>query len=350
MLMKSFIRVAGLGVVLVAGGLPAAEPVAPASFPEIYNLIRSNLAGAKPEELDRAAVRGLLQQLQPQVILAAKTPATPSAGAVLAFKTNLFEEAFAYVRPGVVVNSQVEAVQAALEKISVDKKLKGLVLDLRFARGQDYAAAAVMAGLFLPPEKASLSVGGVTLASSAKAATVSLPMAVLVNHETAGAAEALAALLRQNKVALLIGGTTAGEAFAYKDFPLSNGERLHIATSTVKLGDGSALPAQGLKPDIAVVASAVEERAWLDDPYKELGRLALLGAGGSASTNAPRKRINEAELVRRQREGQNPDDDTPSARSPRETETARPLVRDAVLARALDLLKGLALVRQFRAP
>jgi hypothetical protein len=71
------------------------------------------------------------------------------------------------------------------------------------------------------------------------------------------------------------------------------------------------------------------------------------GLTNSASgTNRParRPRFNEAELVRERREGISEADMTAS----RERELDKPLVSDPVLARALDLLKGLALVRQAR--
>jgi len=62
-------------------------------------------------------------------------------------------------------------------------------------------------------------------------------------------------------------------------------------------------------------------------------------------TNKPRKRLNEAELVRMLREGENPDDEP--ARATR-TEAARPMITDPALARAIDLLKALAVVRHTR--
>ena len=78
----------------------------------------------------------------------------------------------------------------------------------------------------------------------------------------------------------------------------------------------------------------------------------LLAGGGSGLTNsasgtnrpARRPRFNEAELVRERREGISEADMT----ALRDREPEKPLVNDPALARALDLLKGLALVRQSR--
>jgi hypothetical protein len=68
-------------------------------------------------------------------------------------------------------------------------------------------------------------------------------------------------------------------------------------------------------------------------------------AGASGTNRPPRRRINEAELVRAQREGREPGDETNRTARP---EPPRPVVTDPALVRALDLLKGLALVQQFR--
>jgi hypothetical protein len=63
---------------------------------------------------------------------------------------------------------------------------------------------------------------------------------------------------------------------------------------------------------------------------------------GTTNRNVRRPRFNEAELVRERREGATLDaDDTE-----REAEPEKPVVHDPVLARALDLLKGLAVVRR----
>jgi hypothetical protein len=57
-----------------------------------------------------------------------------------------------------------------------------------------------------------------------------------------------------------------------------------------------------------------------------------------------RLRLNEAELLRERREGLSEGDLTGG----RDREVDKPMVYDPALARALDLLKGLAVVRQSR--
>ncbi len=323
-----------------------AEPDA-VNFQEVYNLIRANLTGVSAADLDRAALQGLLKQFQSQVSLAPKTSGPGIAETDLLNRTNVFEEAYAYLRVARVEPGLAEQVQRGFEKLNADKKLKGLVLDLRFAKGQDYATAVKVADRFIDTERPQLTLAGAQLRSTTKTDAWTIPVVVLMNRQTAGAAEALAALLRQNHVALLIGTTTAGEASLFKEFTLSDGQRLRLATGAVKLGEGEPLSAKGINPDITLDVSLEAERAYFLDAYKDPLKAAELAANLVGTNNPPRRRINEAELVRRQREGLNPDEDTPATKA-RPNELAKPVVRDPALARALDLLKGLAVVKSYR--
>ena len=131
-----------------------------------------------------------------------------------------------------------------------------MILDLRYAAGDDYASAAATAELFVKKDQPLLNWGNGMVRSKEKSDAISLPVAVLVNRQTAGAAEALAAVLRETGAGLILGSRTAGQAMIAQEFPLKNGERLRIATAPIQLGDGSALSAQGLKPDIAVEVAA----------------------------------------------------------------------------------------------
>jgi C-terminal processing protease CtpA/Prc len=237
----------------------------------------------------------------------------------------------------------------------VANRIKGLVIDLRFAGGKDYAAAVAVANRFFGEEQPLVDWGEGWKKSTAKTNAILLPTAVLVNRKTTGAAEALAGMLRHREVGLLIGTNTAGEASMTREFALKTGHRLRLAVAPVKVADGRELPFSGIKADIQVEVSPEDELAWFEDAYKAPPKPAGLAvaaaneAAGPGSTNRePRRRVNEAELVRRSREGQLPDLEPPAANEPSGTTESRPVVHDPALARALDLLKGLAVVHQFR--
>ena len=68
-----------------------------------------------------------------------------------------------------------------------------------------------------------------------------MPVAVLVNHDTSGAAEVVGALVRETGTGLILGSTTAGRAMTTKDFPLEGGAELRIATGPIMLGNGTKM-------------------------------------------------------------------------------------------------------------
>jgi len=331
----------------------AAELQGPApDFKQVYDLVAAHLNGLSPEELNRKAVESLVSTLSPNVTLLSDdgSPTNVSAG-LLVTASNLFEGGIAYVRIARVKDDLPQAVRQACEKVgSGTNQLNGIVLDLRFARGDTYAACASTADLFLKKEQPLLDWGEGVVRSKNKELAISVPVAVLINRETSGAAEALAAILRQTGTALLLGSRSAGQALIAQDYPLSNGERLRIATAPVRLGDGTPLSTGGgVQPDIAVEVNPQEERAYFADAFKDIPRTNVLantivgtGAVPNGTNRLRRARFNEAELVRERKEGADPDigGATP--------ETDKPVVRDPVLARALDLLKGLAVVRHSR--
>lgn len=321
-----------LSLLLPVIDCPAA-PAGPPRFDEVFQIIRTNLGGMNAAEVERAALKALLTHLDGQVVIenGPVSAIVQPTGPVVS-KSAVFDSAYGYVRISHVSPKLDDAVVAEITKLGGAGKLKGLMLDLRYAAGTDQKAAARMADRFLAAERVLLTVDGETQRSTTKTNAIQLPTAILVNRHTSGAAEVLAALLRQNQVGLLIGTGTTGGVRQFKEFTLSTGQRLRIATGETKLGDGQAMPSAGLKPDIAVTVSAEEERAFYTEPYRAFGR--------TVGTNSP-SRLNEAELVRRLNAGENLDAHPAVTASAVST----PQVRDPALARALDLLKGLAVVR-----
>jgi hypothetical protein len=340
--------------------LVAAQPVLnaqsggePPDFKQVYDLVRAHVPGLSEEQLNRLAVQGLVSELAPRVSLVnSDAPlSTPSEGPLVS-KSTLFDGDIAYVRIGRVDDGLPLALEDAYHQLSPTNKLKGVVVDLRYTGGEDYASAAAAADLFLKTEQPLLNWGNGVVRSKEKKDALTSPVAVLVNAETSGPAEALAGVLRQTGVGLILGSQTAGRALIAKEFPLKNGQLLRIATSPIQLGDGSSLSGSGLKPDISVAISSQDERAYYADSFRVISQTNLMIGAGMSLANSPqatnhtrRMRPNEAELVRERREGVNIDAEAPLAM---ETETDKPLVHDPALARAIDLLKGLAVVRASR--
>jgi hypothetical protein len=328
----------------------------PFNFQEVFELLKANLAGATEAELNQAAARGLLNELAPKVSIVGepqRAPASPATNPPVS--ATVYDRDYVYVRLTRLGPGTDREFQAAYDRLTATNSMKGLVLDLRFAGGQDYPAAVALADRFLANEQSLVDWGEGWKKSSAKTNAVTLPVAVLVNQKTTGAAEVLAGILRHREVGLLIGTNTAGQASMAKEFALKTGQRLRLAIAPVKVAGDKELPFSGIKADIEVDVSPEDELGWYEDAYKTSPKsgkptfLATNETGIEATNRTPRRRLNEADLVKLSREGQLPERDFPFTNAPgRAAESAPQVITDPALARALDLLKGLAVVQQFR--
>jgi Peptidase family S41 len=348
-------------LLLIAVGGPASlsardTPRDRLDFKEVFELLQTQLPDVDEAALHDAAARGLIEQLGPRVRLLSpqgKTEGQNASNAVV--KVQVLEDGYGYLRLGQINPGALAPFESAITNLAASNQLNGLILDLRLADGADYSEAKQIADLFFATERPLIDWGQGPEKSRAKTNALNWPVAVLVNRQTAGAAEALAGMLRYGGVGLLIGARTAGQASMYKEIPLRTGQRLLIATTPVKVAENNTLSPEGLAPDIVLKVNPDREREWLSDPYKPL----LSGAGSARSANegdedlnagagvrTPRHHLNEADLVRMLRDGEMIDQE-PAGLS-RETGPAKPVVRDPVLARALDFLKGLAVVRKFQ--
>jgi hypothetical protein len=317
-------------------------------FKEVFEVVRTNAAGVTETELNRAAVEGLLARLGGRAWIvnpAATTNAVSETNQPQFTSSALFDENYGYIRIARVDAGLPQEFANALSRLTSTNKLKGLVLDLRFAAGSDYAAAVKVADRFFTSERPLLDWGTGLVSSTDKTDAFRQPLAVLVNSQTRSAAEALAAVLREHDLGLLIGTNTAGQASLTKDFKLSTGQTLRLATAFIKVGDGDVV--EQLKPDIRIDVSPEDERAYFVDAFKVLPRAGVTASRTNVAslsvTNRPRRRLNEAELVRMLREGDTQEEEAPASREP-----AKPVITDPALARAIDLLKALAVVRGTR--
>lgn len=321
------------------------ETVAPLEYKEVRDIISAQLPGITDAELDRGALEGLLHSVRGKVtVVDSKTIESPNT--VNISKALSLGDGIAYLRVATVGGGLAANISAGCGAINLTNKLTGLILDLRFTGGDDYAAAVAAVDLFLGEERPLLDSGKGVMKSTSKTNALSLPVTLLVNGETIGAAEALAELMRDTGTGLILGNVTRGAAMTSREFTLKNGRKLRIADAPVKLGNGTLIAEKGLRPDILVTVSEADERAYMDDPFVNPTRSSATNLTATVTNRPPRRvRLTEADLVRARREGVRLDEDlTPQ----REAESDKPFLRDPALARAVDLLKGLAVVRRAR--
>lgn len=159
---------------------------------------------------------------------------------------------------------EIAAKIADLEKQGAKK----LVLDLRHcATGADDDGVA-LANLFMDKGLIAYTQGQKTArqdyqASAGKAIT-KLPLAVIVNRGTAGAAEIAAAALLDSKRAELVGERTYGDASIRKAIQMDDGSAVILSVAKYYSPSGIAIQDKGVTPgtvqaDVDASASADEE-------------------------------------------------------------------------------------------
>jgi carboxyl-terminal processing protease len=163
-------------------------------------------------------------------------------------------------------------VREAVEKVRREGA-KGIVLDLRGNGGGLVSEAQLIASDFI--EKGTIvSTRGrnqpsQTLEAIGGAIPGSIPMVVLVDSNTASAAEIVTAALQDHRRATVVGTHTFGKGVFQEEEPLSNGGALDITVGEYftpngrNLGGGGVKQGAGITPEVRV-AKGVDERHGLD--------------------------------------------------------------------------------------
>jgi carboxyl-terminal processing protease len=145
------------------------------------------------------------------------------------------------------------------------QQIKGIVLDLRDNGGGLVTEAQLIASAFISHGVIVTTRGRAqpseTIYATGHPIAPTLPMAVLVNGDTASAAEIVSGALQDHHRALLVGTRTYGKGVFQELRPLSNGGALDITVGQYYLPNGENLGAGGLrrgagiKPNVVVTAA-----------------------------------------------------------------------------------------------
>ena len=153
------------------------------------------------------------------------------------------------------------------------KGARGLVLDLRANGGGLVEEARLIASIFV--EKGTIvSTRGrtqpsETLTAAGGAISSSIPVVVLVDANTASAAEIVTAALQDHRRATVVGTHTFGKGVFQEEEPLSNGGALDITVGEYftpngrNLGGGGVKQGAGITPEV-LVAHGVDSNHGLD--------------------------------------------------------------------------------------
>lgn len=249
---------------------------------------------------------------------------------VQSVRSKTLEDGFGYIRVSAFQERTGADLRKAITKLKREnnKKIKGLVLDLRNNPGGLLSAAVEVSDAFLE--------GGVvvsikgrdqsnTTTYSAKGLDLinEAPIVVLINGGSASASEIVAGALQDHKRAIIMGRLSFGKASVQTVVPLGNGSALKLTTARYYTPNGTSIQAKGITPDI--ILDDVEVSKKKDNGFKPTKEKDLSGHLENGDSESDEEIANMIE------EGKK--DKVTLAKE------------DYALYEALNLLKGISLVK-----
>ncbi len=227
------------------------------SLPEIRNL----LAGAPGSTVNVAVVRARKAEPQKMVI-------TRDVTAIPPVTDKMIEDSIGYVKAEALTKGKAQEIASKIK--SVEKSgAKKILLDLRnCAEGEENEGVAV-ANLFLNHGTITYLQGQkypreAFNADPAKAITT-LPVVVLVNRSTAGAAEIVAAAVLENARGDVVGDKTFGDGSVQKTIDLPDGAALILSVAKYYSPSGKAIQETAVTPNVVVADADQDDGVSPDD-------------------------------------------------------------------------------------
>jgi carboxyl-terminal processing protease len=157
---------------------------------------------------------------------------------------------------------------------------RGVILDLRGNGGGYVGAAVAVISRFVRSGEAVEQRGrnGETVRTQVRGdhPAAGVPLVVLVNGDTASAAEIVAGSLQAHHRARLVGTRTFGKGSVQEDYPLANGGDLHLTVAHWYLPDGRSIQGRGLTPDVQVPLAAPQDMFDVVQPQRGYAKDAQL--------------------------------------------------------------------------
>jgi len=214
------------------------------SLPEIRSLI----AGASGSTLNVEVVRA--RKAEPQKItITREVMNVPSVG------EKMLEDGIGYVKTEALTKGKAQEIAAKIKSLE-HSGAKKILLDLRNCAEGDESEGVAVANLFLNHGTITYLQGQkypreAFNADATKTATT-LPVAILVNKGTAGAAEIVAAAILENARGDVVGDKTFGDGSMQKTIDLPDGGALILSVAKYYSPGGKAIQDVAVTPNVLV--------------------------------------------------------------------------------------------------
>ncbi len=190
-------------------------------------------------------------------------------------RAQILTDGIGYVKLAEFRENTARDLSSELKKIDKED-LQAIILDLRNNPGGLLVSAIEVASKFLEDGKIVVSTksrDGETIFYKSLPSPkkyIDMPMVVLINGGSASGSEIVAAALRENKRAVLLGEKSFGKASVQSVIPLSDGSALRLTTAKYYTPEGKSIHEIGVEPDIVVTKEVADEESPREDVFKEI--------------------------------------------------------------------------------
>jgi carboxyl-terminal processing protease len=235
--------------------------------------IKAAAAGEVGSRLECSIIR--TRKIEPQKVTITREAVTAPAP-----KEQLMSDNVGYIKALVLTKGKAQDIANDVKSLQ-KQGAKKLILDLRDDSNGDEEEGVAVANLFLDHGMIAYLEGQkfqrVTYNADPQKKITDLPLVVLVNHGTAGAAELVAASILDNARGDVLGDKTFGDGSVQKLIEVPDGSALILSVAKYYTPKGKVIQESGITPNIEV-ASADETAVVPDDED-----------GSSANTEEPQK-------------------------------------------------------------
>jgi carboxyl-terminal processing protease len=213
--------------------------------------VKMELAGEVGSRLECVVIR--TRKIEPQKVTIVREIVNPPA-----VTEQMLPDNTGYIKAPALTKGKAQEIANKVKSLQ-SKGAKKLVLDLRYdAEGSEEEGVAV-ANLFLGKGLIATLQGQkyekVTYNADPQKRITDLPLAVLVNRGTFGAAEIVAAALLDNQRGDVVGDKTFGEGSVQKVIEVPDGSALILSVAKFYTPNGKVIQDTGITPNILVAAN-----------------------------------------------------------------------------------------------
>ncbi len=222
---------------------------------------------------------------------------------ITSVRSRILEDKYGYVRVTQFQSETADALRKELNKLKkeTDGPLDGLVLDLRNNPGGVLNGAISVSDTFLRKGTIVYTKGRqqdseVRFTATPNDYVDGAPIVVLVNGGSASASEIVAGALQDHKRAVIMGTKSFGKGSVQTILPMKNGAALKLTTARYFTPNDRSIQATGIEPDVVVEELEIAERESSDSQVRESDLSGHLSNGSTDDSDSKKDKERDAAL------------------------------------------------------